>query len=240
MKINVNIPMNSKRTRVLASFMAFLIFALTFQQAFVGWDIGLRVKAESNPLTGPNIYINTEKTSINALKSGHTANGGKFTYTGNIKAQAVSMYDYLSDEEIKNSGSWNTGITKSKVTGYSDPYTVFNQATSNDGTLISSANNNITIVLQNSGYSANDDVRIYMKNGSSSLQWPGEKMTYKNGEFVYTFSTTNSNRVGFTPTQVKFSINGSSEKPGGGEQYYGNDIVQNQNGTNVYAPNYTF
>ena len=150
------------------------------------------------------------------------------------------MYDYLSDEEIKNSGSWNTGITKSKVTGYSDPYTVFNQATSNDGTLISSANNNITIVLQNSGYSANDDVRIYMKNGSSSLQWPGEKMTYKNGEFVYTFSTTNSNRVGFTPTQVKFSINGSSEKPGGGEQYYGNDIVQNQNGTNVYAPNYTF
>ena len=207
MKIHINNPVHSTRMRVLSAFLAFLIFTLTFQEAFVGWG-GIRVKADSDPSVGPDIYINTEKTSIDALKSGQTANGGKFTYTGNIKAQAISLYDYLSDEEIENSGSWNTGITKSKVSGYTDPYTVFNTAISISGGQLTASNTNITIVLQKFGNWANstDEVCIFMEDdGGHYITWPGDRMTYKKIDnadaFIYTFNPTN---LGFTPTKIKF------------------------------------
>ena len=217
MKLNINIPATPKRTKILAAFMAFLIFALTFQEAFVGWNFGIKARAESDPSVGPDIYINTEKTSINALKSGQTANGGKFTYTGNIKAQTVSVYDYLSDEEIKDSGSWNTGITKSEVGGYTDPYTIFNTTISESGGPLYASNNNITIVLQKFGSwaSSTDEICIFMEDDSGHYTtWPGDRMTYNYGsdgnEFIYTFNPT---ALGFTPTKIKFSKNGNNTLP---------------------------
>ena len=62
MKTNIKIPANSTRTRVLSAFMAFLIFTLTFQQAFVGWDAGIRVKAAA--ANGEIHSTNTDKSSI--------------------------------------------------------------------------------------------------------------------------------------------------------------------------------
>lgn len=190
MKLNINIPATPKRTKILAAFMAFLIFALTFQEAFVGWNFGIKARAESDPSVGPDIYINTEKTSINALKSGQTANGGKFTYTGNIKAQAINLYDYLSDEEIRGTGSWNTGITKSQVVGYTDPYTIFNTAVSNNyNSVYSSSSQNVTFLLRINSPNVLD-ARLFLKNGDNSkfndntdgkvgeINWPGYTMKY--------------------------------------------------------------
>ena len=66
MKINIQIPANSKRTRILAAFMAFLIFALTFQEAFVGWDFGIRASAITGD--GTTIYSTTGSTGGNVAK----------------------------------------------------------------------------------------------------------------------------------------------------------------------------
>lgn len=72
MKLNINIPATPKRTRILAAFMAFLIFALTFQEAFVGW--GVRVKADSVTVTAQaNQMIINEVTDFSAVNPGLAA-----------------------------------------------------------------------------------------------------------------------------------------------------------------------
>lgn len=147
MKINVNIPMNSKRTRILASFMAFLIFALTFQQAFVGWDAGIRVKAAA--ANGEIHSTNTDKSSI--LKTeiqtrADTAAGGTspYTYSGKYtNNNKVALFDYVSDYEITNN-TYNT--CQQDESGYVDAYTTFNGTIS--GNLKYPSNKNITFVFK--------------------------------------------------------------------------------------------
>ena len=89
MKLNINIPATPKRTKILAAFMAFLIFALTFQEAFVGWNFGMRVSALT-PGNGDMHSTSANKTSkytdrMNENRTGtnnHGSTGSTFTYTG--------------------------------------------------------------------------------------------------------------------------------------------------------------
>ena len=78
MKTNIKIPANSTRTRVLSAFMAFLIFTLTFQQAFVGWG-GIKVKA-TNGLSDSTIGTLANSNADRADSALIT--GGNGTYTG--------------------------------------------------------------------------------------------------------------------------------------------------------------
>ena len=104
MKLNINIPATPKRTRILAAFMAFLIFALTFQEAFVGWDAGIRVKAAA--ANGEIHSTNTDKSSIyktTIQNNADTAAGGTspYTYSGKYtNNNKVTVFDYVSDAEL--------------------------------------------------------------------------------------------------------------------------------------------
>lgn len=138
MKINVNIPMNSKRTRILASFMAFLIFALTFQQAFVGWDWGVRIKAvditavtKAGEFQRKYTVASTShdghsvvKASASAPTSEHTLN---YRYTGVIKPAKVSFFDYKTDNEINGNP-----ISNVYTDWGSEPFNQFNTKISDD------------------------------------------------------------------------------------------------------------
>ena len=112
MKLNINIPATPKRTRILAAFMAFLIFALTFQEAFVGWDFGTKVKAY--PTAGDGIVTSKPSYSKymgqNNYTTSHDSTGNSNgSYTGKILPVTVSMYDYLTDAEIDSNynTTWN-------------------------------------------------------------------------------------------------------------------------------------
>lgn len=191
MKINIQIPATPKRTRILAAFMAFLIFALTFQQAFVGWSA--KVKATNSPI---DIHADVKDGSV---MEGTTS--GIYTYTGKFAKAAVTMFDYVSDEEINgtvvesHTNSYNNIWHNVPTGGYDDAFTKLNTKISNSGTKISDASDNITIVLENSDYSSTSNVRVHLWNASSNTTWPGVKMTYVGGSknaFSITFSTKSS------------------------------------------------
>ena len=130
MKTNIKIPANSTRTRVLSAFMAFLIFTLTFQQAFVGWDAGIRVKAAA--ANGEIHSTNTDKSSIyktNIQANAITADGGTspYTYSGKYtNNNKVTVFDYVSDYELAHSYNdcWQY------EDNYDDAFTTFNGAIS--------------------------------------------------------------------------------------------------------------
>lgn len=212
----------SPKMRILSAFMAFLIIALTFSSGWLFMDLK---STTVNALSGPDIYSNTDWTSIDSL--GKNAKGqtyssmpasnhnGNFKYTGGIKAQTINVYDYLTNDEI--TGTWNSGINTSRVTGYTDPYTIFNTEISKSGGQLSASSNNITIVLQKFGAWAEptDEVCIFMEDDDGNyITWPGDRMTYNyrnnENEFIYTFNPTT---LGFTPTKIKFSKNGSNTIP---------------------------
>ena len=155
MKLNINIPATPKRTRILAAFMAFLIFALTFQEVFVGWD-SMRAKAvQITEVTKTGDY-QRKYTVASTTHAGHSVvknSGGENTdytlnyrYTGTIKSTKVSLYDYLTDNEIAGNAISNN------YTNYgSEPFNTFNTAISNTvkATAESQNQNNITITFEN-------------------------------------------------------------------------------------------
>ena len=210
MKIMIKTRITPKM-RALSFFMAFLMFSLTFIQVLDGLDFGLIVHAV---VKGPNIQSNTTETGISSWKNMTSPSDSKFKYTGNILAQTANVYDYLSDEEITN--GWNTNMTQSVVSGYSDPYTQFNNWISNE-TVTSAASNNIRIVFQvkgaNPSVGSGDDIYLHMwssTNSSLHTTYPGIKMTYTGQTygkecFECIFSTTDIRYVGFLPNCFEFS-----------------------------------
>ena len=154
MKIHINNPVHSTRMRVLSAFLAFLIFTLTFQEALVGWDFGMRAKAaNSYGLEKGDGTISSSATQVSKYmgfdsktESHNSAGVRNGTYTGRIKPVTVNMYDYLTDGEIN--GTWNV-LNDADYTWYDryDPYTNFNNAISNSGNISSSYNNNITLTV---------------------------------------------------------------------------------------------
>lgn len=224
MKININIPTNSKKTRILSAFMAFLIFALTFQEAFIGWDWGVRVSAEtpSGEIHSSTSYKVSKYTAdMNERRTGgstyteHT--GSNYVYTGKYtNDNKVALFDYVSDYELRSGGSYNT--CQQDESGYVDVYTNFNNAISDDGTCVSAASNNVTIVFDYSGtsFKASDEIYVHMwyKDSSGTVSdtttWPGKRMSYDgvNDKFTYTFNPTT---LAVLPNSFIFSKNGDSQ-----------------------------
>ena len=142
MKTNIKIPANSTRTRVLSMFMAFLIFVLTFQQAFVGWDAGIRVKAaaangeiHSTNTDKSSIYLfNGENPTYNIQDNADIAAGGTspYTYSGKYtNNNKVTVFDYVSDYELAH--SYNDCYQYEN--DYVDTFKAFNRAVSTTSTI---------------------------------------------------------------------------------------------------------
>ena len=138
MKINIQIPANSKRTRILAAFMAFLIFTLSFQQAFVGWDFGIRVSAANY---GTDVYTGVSSSAFMTSGKASTEDS-RYVYSGKMKTNDVTLFDYVSDNETMGKAI-DLGIGDG---GYHDPYGSFNGTIS--GNLASPASENITIIIE--------------------------------------------------------------------------------------------
>ena len=160
MKIHINNPVHSTRMRVLSAFLAFLIFTLTFQEALVGWDFGVTVKA-TTPTPGDGLITATSTASKYMGQSGCTTSvESAYTYTGKVKPVTVNMYDYLTDAEV--TGTWNS-LNDSNYTweNYYNPYEKFNTkvseyVSSQQDVVESVAADNITIIIQNA-YNSSDD-----------------------------------------------------------------------------------
>ena len=207
MQIDINVKTYSTKQRILAFFMAFMIFTMTCPEIFEGWGIGLIVHAAT---PGPNIFFNTDTTANSTTDiKGTTSN--KFTYTGNLKTSKVAMFDYVSDEEIN--GTYNSINHDIPNGGYDDAYTALNFAISNT-TSNNDASQNITFVYKTirSGVT---DVNIYLFNDSKKIAWPGYAMTYDGSRdaYVLTMKFTNikdkDSGNAFVPT--KFIINGEDQ-----------------------------
>ena len=192
MKMNIHIPASSRRTKILSAFMAFLIFALTFQQAFVGWEAGLRVKAAGDG----NIHSSTTDKTSTTMSNGTTSDG--YTYTGNYtNNNKVTLFDYVSDYELAH--SYNT--CNQKEEGYCDSYTTLNSSIS--GNLKYPSNKNITFIFKKFTSAGNldnvKDVHIYLFNGSNNGSlgaWPGEKMDYRSAHQDYIYTVDNLSSYG--------------------------------------------
>ena len=211
MKINIQIPANSKRTRILAGFMAFLIFALTFQEAFVGWNFGITVKA-TTPTPGDGLITATSTASKYMGQSGYTTSvESAYTYTGKVKPVTVNMYDYLTNAEV--TGTWNS-LNDSSYTWHADyqPYGTFNSAVSNDTLspeiVLSPAEDNITIKYESTWFSSSENVYIHLYNGNTNNGWPGERMTYNSNTSTFEY-TVKASDLSFSPKGVVF--NGGSD-----------------------------
>ena len=206
MKTNIKIPAHSAKMRVLSTFMAFLIFALTFQEAFVGWNLGKNVKAaDIHSVTGDKVST-VISTDTSADKIGDYWYTGK--YTNNNK---VTLFDYVSDYEL----AYRYNNCYQKEGGYLDAYTSFNTQISNTGTLKSATSKNITITYKSPRFAPTDSVYIYLWNGSQHTTAPGKKMSYDGANhcFTYTFNTESGSadyNLGFTPQNVLFNGGGSS------------------------------
>lgn len=211
MKTNIKIPTNSIKIRILSAFMAFLILVLTFQQGFASWGLKVNAGTESDGIIRP-IPDNSKYLGPNKSNK-YDGDNNEYEYTGKIKPVAISLYDYMTDDEITN--GWNRVTTNpdGAYTYYNryNPYDKFNKKISDmasPGTRTIPASENITIVYKSLRFTNNDTVCVYLWNDDNSTPWPGINMTYdsRDGDF-YVFKVDFN--VGFIPDHLIFSNNGS-------------------------------
>ena len=216
MKINIQIPASPKRTRILAGFMAFLIFALTFQEAFVGWG-GIRVSATNSPI---DIHSDVKDGSVMAGTV-----SGIYTYTGKFAKAAVTMFDYVSDEEINgtvvdgHTNSYNNIWHNVPDGGYDDDFTKLNKKISNKNSN-NDYSNNITIKFQIKNTIAFADFRnVLVGFYKSESNTSGEP---DSGWYPMQFDTAGSSFYGNSKhIQFTFTANYNSIKTalGGGNNH---------------------
>ena len=141
MRVNINTTTYSTKERILAFFMAFLIFTMTCPELFEGWGIGLIVHAAA--ANGEIHSTNTDKTSIylfngenptyNIQDNADTAAGGTspYTYSGKYtNNNKVTVFDYVSDYELEARHGYNNCYQYED--GYVDTFKAFNRAVSSD------------------------------------------------------------------------------------------------------------
>jgi len=172
--------------------MRIISFVLAFVMVFVGLPYvggNMEVKAEA---TGPNIYSDTKYSSIMGT-SGYidsTENNG-YHYTGKITKAKVTMFDYVSDNEIGSGNSYNNCWQNEQ--GYQDVYTGFNSLISTfspsfDNSLTS---NSITVTYKSEYFASSDSVKAHIWRGSNEFN--DILMTYDSttGKFTCTFTPGN-------------------------------------------------
>ena len=124
MQIDINVKTYSTKQRILAFFMAFMIFTMTCPEIFEGWGLGLIVHATNSPI---DIHSDVKDGSVMQGKT-----SGIYTYTGKFTKAALSMFDYVSDEEINgtsvesHTNSYNTIWHNIPNGGYDDVFEIVN------------------------------------------------------------------------------------------------------------------
>lgn len=200
MQIDINVKTYSTKQRILAFFMAFMIFSLTCPELFEGLGVGLIVHAavgdgniHSATVNKTSIY--TSRMNDNKAVTGNSA----YTYTGKYtNDNTTTLFDYISDYELRSGGAYNT--CQQNEDNYVDVYKTLNKAISDN--YVSS--DKIQIIFEPADSYKNENVHIYFFGGSGTpYAWPGPKMSYDtgNGVFYYTAKYTDLN----SPT--KFIIN---------------------------------
>ena len=141
---------------------------------------------------------------------------GIYKYSGKFTKAKVTMFDYVSDEEI-NGKSYNSINHNVPSGGYDDAFTKLNKKISESGTTQTyAADQCITVAFEDSDVTYSD-IYVYLWNDDDKVKsWPGIKMDKVGNEFVYTF---NPDALGFTPDKLIFN-NGSNNWQTG-------DIVMN-------------
>ena len=139
MRIKINTGKRTPQMRILSAFMAFLIFTMTCPELFEGWGIGLIVHAAYDS------HIQTGDTTA-CMENGTSSAEDKFTYAGKMKTGDVTVFDYLTDNEILGQDI-DLGA---RGGGYNDPYSAFNDTISREttSTVLYPSTDNITIELQ--------------------------------------------------------------------------------------------
>ncbi len=226
MQIDINVKTYSTKQRILAFFMAFMIFTMTCPEILDGLGVGLIVHA-----TDYDSHIQTGDTV--ACMSGTSNN---YTYSGKMKTGDVTVFDYLTDREIEgasiNLGPWGSG-------GYLDPYTAFNNAVSRtNATATNNSSSNITFIYKTYRKGVTD-ASIYLANSGNDNVWPGYPMEfdYERNAYVLTmnFNTLKSNLGGNAPT--KFIINGHDAISGSSKTFQTETI---STGTMVTGTSYKY
>lgn len=139
----------------------------------------------------------TQHTGYGISKvNGNTVN---YYYTGDVITSLSSLYDYKSDDELLGNSPNST------ANGYTDCYTQFNTAISNDGTatIVSPANDNITFIY-NSHRRGLSELYVYLfDNNGHNNSWRGYPLSSQ-GNGVYKLTMPFSD-IGFTPTSMIFN-----------------------------------
>lgn len=133
--------------------------------------------------------------------------GVPYKYTGNIRTGNINLYDYISDEEMAGREPNST------ASGYSDPFTAFNNRVSaigfDENGLISPSSENLTIYYQDDNALIDDEnIKVYLfgDNPGEHTDWDEGLMTL-NRDVLYYAYTVNYESLGFTPTH--FIIHGT-------------------------------
>ena len=187
-----------KRTslKICLSFIA--IFAILFSNISVAFAAELSTSTIANSTMSGSTQ-HSGKSAANT--DGDTVN---YTYTGKYVSSKISLYDYLSDKELDGQDR------NSIASGYSDPYTRFNTAISNEGlvqTQVHPSSDMLTIRFKTKVKDL-DNTKIYLFDDSGhSTGWGQTVMHYNagNDEWVHNFVYDD---LGFTPT--KFIISGTT------------------------------
>lgn len=206
----------------------FLSFLLAFIVAFVGlpfvgFDMG--VKADTLSGDGKRIYSTKADTSTkvsNTITTGDT----DFSYTGTYQTAPVTLFDYVSDEEII--GNYNS-VLRSVVEDFVDPFTALNStiSQSNKNSILYESDKNITITLSTTSFDREvyvhlwneDNGNVTSTNGvKNETAWPGKRMTYDpvNSCFTYTFNRTDSSSIyylNFNPNKLIFNDGLGNQSP---------------------------
>lgn len=173
---------------VLSVFSSFSLsaFAATVTKTLKHSDIVNNTNTGSTQHSGYSIA----KTNGNAVN---------YTYTGDVFTSMSDLYDYRSDSELLGN------LPNSTANEYTDPFTKFNTAISNDGTatVTSEAANNITFTY-NSHRRGLSKIYVYLyDNDGHNNSWPGYMM-YDQGNGTYKLTIPFSD-IGFTPVNMIFS-----------------------------------
>lgn len=180
-----------------------LAFVLAFVIVFVGLPyIGMTVHAELGLAIHSDVKDGSQMANVQ---------DGIYTYNGKFTKAKVTMFDYVSDEEIDgttvegNVNSYNNIWHEIGNGGYDDAFTKLNKKISESGTTQTyAADQCITIAFEDSSIT-DSDIYVYLWNDDDKVKaWPGIKMDKVGNEFVYTF---NPSLLGLTPDKLIFNNN---------------------------------
>ena len=215
MRVNINTTTYSTKERILAFFMAFLIFTMTCPEIFEGWGLGLIVHAAA--ANGEIHSTNTDKTSLytatiqqnaNKVDGVGTPKKSPYTYSGKYtNNNKVTVFDYVSDYELEVGHGYNNCYQYED--GYVDTFKAFNRAVSSDYDISNpTASDLFKIRVKNNSLISSPRLYFFDDNDVGATTWDNSPyMTYDsdNDEYYYLNKKSNLNN----PTKMIIRLTSS-------------------------------